>query len=370
MTIHNTLRLTRNLRRIIDKVIVYEKYVSSFKEIFKLHPLESSKNETYFKSLQLTVQEWGDGSILILNSAYTFGLLEKISKNSLKDAGTFYEVSKKTVLQFNGMNLESAHSWYKTALSAIWLAHPFENIETDEKINYWSQLNDKQKENAQKMCIEKFGLKGYEELSLKSGKEIEKIDNLDEKIVCWMIQGSVHLENAIKCKVSNFTKVINNQMENNNFKFNYKIITKLIDKRLLNFHEIGYAKKIMDISKIEIPVDSYSNLKGYALDTELKKQTNLKEIFEIFYVQNLFHKFKVKNDNILSFDFIKYNNIKQLIDKIDFNNLFVVKSMEKFILNETRENAGKNEKTGNLILNFSLELNLKEKTKHHKSIKI
>lgn len=370
MTTHNTLMLVRNLRRITDKKIVYEKSVASFEKIFELNPLESDKNKKCFKSLQLTVQEWGDGSILMLNSAYTWGLLEKIAINSLKDVGIFYEVAQKTVLQFKGMNLESAHNWYKTALTAIWLAYPSENIKVDKKINFWSQLNDKQKENSQRMCIEKFGLKGYENLLIKSGKDIEKINNLDEKIVCWMIQGSVHFENAVQYKVSNFAEVINHKVKNNAFKFDYEKITQLLDKRLLNFHEISYAKNIMDLSEIKIPVNSYPNLKGYVLDTELKEQTNLRELFEVFHVQNLFHKFKKQDKNITGFDFRKYTEIKQLIEQIDFNNIFVVKSMEKFIANEIKENKGDNEVLNNLILNLSLELNLLEKTKFHKTIKI
>ena len=370
MTIHNTLRLSRNLRRITDKKIVYEKSVASFKEIFSLNPLDSEKNEKYFKNLQLTVQEWGDGSILMLNSGYTWGLLESIIKNSIIDTGTFYEVAQKTVLQFKGMNVETAHNWYKTALTAIWLAHPFESVKKDKKINYWSQLNDKQKENAQKMCIEKFALKGYENLCIKNGKDIEKINHLDEKIVCWMIQGSIHFENAVQYKVSSFAKVINHKIKNDGFKFNYEKISDLIDKKLLNFHEIFYVRDIMDISEIKIPVNSYPNLKGYTLDTELKEQTNLKELFEIFHVQNLFHKFKKPDKNITGFDFRKYSEIKQLVEQIDFNNSFVVKSMEKFIANEIKENKGDNEALSNLILNLSLEFNLLEKTKNHKTIKI
>lgn len=365
-------QLIRNLQRKVNHRIAYgQRGSKTFDEIFELHPLFSDKNKTHFKNMNLITQEWGaKKDITILNAGYTLGLLKKIAENDVNDVVGFYDLAKITVLNFTKDNIINPHSWFKKISTMFWLSHSNAN----EKLNYWNELNNKQKEEALQIGLELYGEKAYKNIESKN----LGIENLNEKMLYLFLHSNIHLSQLIDAKLNKIEEVIHyNLAQNHNI--NYEILSEMINIKSINPYVvnmcINYLSKI-DWDKINLSVEKMKESKNLIIETD-KDTVLLKDFYELVNIQawllkkkNSFYK-KESSEEINDFSFTPYRTCLEILNKYDRNNSFIHQSLNKFIETQITNCDEKTKKEEiDLWMVCRLDLSLAERTKTPKLKKI
>lgn len=370
----NTRKLIRTLARERNPMIVYDNKATEFKEIFKIHPLESKKNQSYFEKMDLTIEYWGNGSILMLRSGFTYDILQKISKNSLKDVVTFYELAKHTTLNFLKDKTDITHAWYKTSLTMLWLAHPEHNI---DGLNYWKELSPQQKDNATRLAIEIYGANGYKNIETKN---IETLNSL-EKIIEVFLHSNIHLKEVITHKNNKIQEVVD-YVFNQGVKIDYEKLTQLINLKKYNPYILAqltkHPSKVFDITKINLPIDKLKQVNDLIIDSD-KDFIPMQDFYDLVTIQSLFIKMKNfiitsgKAEPVKDFEFKSYTQLSEIIFLAHIGNEFVSKSFIKFfntIKEKLLSNLEIKDKEKDFWLNATLEMELIEKPNKKISVKI
>jgi len=279
MSSHNLRILTRNLRKEEEKRILYKNRASSWKTIFKHHPLESSKNVPIFEDMIHCVEHWGgkDDPIVILRSAYTWDKLLDISKNSLQDCLTFYEVAKNTIIYKKGILDESSNKWFKRALTSIYLS----KSNVPDSLNFLSELNHEHKEKVLSIAFQFFGvdaLPQYEKL-----KNEFNLQNFYEKLIFWYWDVSPKEKNLID-------NVIEKVGEKNIINYDLEYIAdKIKPKNLFKYQSEEINKRFIPFSNIMVKTERYvvQHEKMYCVINTEKEITTLENIYNLLSCQYL-----------------------------------------------------------------------------------
>lgn len=289
MTANNLKILARNMRKEQERKIVYNNRASSWKTIFKHHPLESSKNESLFYNMEHCKEYWGGqsnskDSIIVLRSAYTWDNLLKISKNSLKDCSTFYDIAKHTFLNKQSVLQESTDSWFKEALTAIYLSK--ENA--PDSLNFLSQLNQEQKEKTLSLAFQYFGvsvLPKYEEY-----KDELNIQNFNEKLIFWYWGADARNNNLID-------QVIDKLIEIKKIVFDTEYLAAYFHpKNLLKLQSEEINKRFIPFKDIIVETKRYVAKvpKIFCVMNEEIERTSLENVYNLFCIQCLLKDLDIK----------------------------------------------------------------------------
>lgn len=376
--------LARNMRKEQEKRIVYNNRASSWKTIFKHHPLESNRNESLFHNMEHCKEYIGAGganskdTVITLRTAYTWSNLLKISENSLQDCLTFYDIAKHTFLNNWSILRDSNDNWFKKALTAIYLSKD----NAPESMNFLSQLNQEQKETTLALAFQYFGkqvLPKYEK-----HKSEFNIQNFNEKLVFWYWAADARENNFID-------QVIEELNTNKKIVFDTEYLAnKFQSKHLLKSQSAVIDQRFVPFKDILVETQRYvaRSEKLYCVMNEESEKTSLKNIYNLFCCQSLIKqleiKLKDKNSPIVMIGEVrepnfagflgefKYDSIEQIFNDYPLTNESK-NSMEKFIeLNRSNIDCKKdpiywsNVQSVFLthVLNDSLEI--KEKLKNKK----
>lgn len=349
-----------------------EKGTMTFEEIFKKHPLESLQNEKHFKNIDLITQRYGaKKDVIVLNPNYALKLLKKIAKNDVNDVGNFYELAKLTVLNFTKKKLTDPNRWFKKVLTMFWLSVP----ECHNKMNYWSELNTDEKDDILKMALEFYGVSAY--------KNIEKknlgIENINEKMIYLFLHSNIHFIDLIDIKLNKIEEVIDYNSNQGNI-INHDILSEMIDPLIINPYIINVCLNYssnLDLEKVNILVSKMRESKVLIFDTD-KKVIPLKDFYELVNIQswlikkkNSFYKDKDEIEDIKDFSFTPYRTCLDILKTYDKNNIFINKSLIKFI-NSNSLSCNENSKKEELDMwaFAALEISLPLKEVKQKSNKI
>lgn len=287
MNTRNVLILARNLRKEEEKLL-YKNRSSSWKTVFKHHPLESQKNERFFKNIVHSVDKWGSSDILILRSAYTWEILLEISKNSLQDCLSFYELAKNTILYKKGILGENSTNWFKKALTAIYLSHS----DASENLNFLSELNTEQKEKSLALAFQFFGtnaIQNYDKL-----KNHFNIDKFNEKLILWYWDADSRDINLID-KVIDYL----NQNMTINYDLNY-IAEYFKPNNLLKSQSKQVNERFIPFSDIVVQTKRYISQSDriYCVINDDLEVISLENIYNLFCCQALIKTLEIKAEEI------------------------------------------------------------------------
>jgi hypothetical protein len=293
MSINNLKILARNMRQEQERRIVYNNRASSWKTIFKHHPLESNKNELLFYNMAHCTDSLGAGDvsknkIITLRTAYTWSNLIKISNNSLQDCITFYEVAKHTFLNNWSILQESNDKWFKKALTAIYLAKD----NAPESMNFLSELSQEQKETTVSLAFQYFGtnvLPKYE----KHEEELN-IQNFNEKLIFWYWAVDVRENNLID-------QVIDKLIETKKIVFDTEYLAEYFQpKQLLKPQSEQINKRFIPFKNIAVETKRYNaaSLKIVCIMSEEFEKTSLENIYNLFCSQCLIKQLEIINEEI------------------------------------------------------------------------
>ncbi len=375
MSSHNLRILVRNLKEREQEKLFYKNRSSSWKTIFKHHPLESKKNEQLFMNMVHCIDNWGgkDDPIVILRSGYTWDHLLEISSNSLQDCLTFYEIAKNTILYKKSLLDDSSNNWFKQALSAIYLSR--ENA--PENLNFLSELKEDKKEKTLALAFQYFGvdvLPKYEKLKNQFNNE-----KIKEKLIFWYWDVAPKTSNLLDKVIDNLNSKDNkgydleylaNHLKPNNL---FKKQSEEINKRFFKFNDL-IVKTERYVSKSE---------KVYCVINEEVETTNLQNIYNLFCCQNLIKALepeikkypKVEDLNKISMN--TFLDTSKINSTLDIFNAYPIdteskKSMEEFI--ELNKSKSKNENYWNevqaVFLSKVLEMDLDKNNNIQKKLKI
>lgn len=325
-------KLTSYLRLKEGKRIAYgERGTKTFNEIFELHHLLSDKNKPHFEKINLITQEWGAyKKITILNSGYTLYLLKKIADNDVNDVATFYELAKLTVLRFAKDKVVNPEAWFKKVSTMFWLSKP----QASYKLNYWNELDHKQKDSALQMSLELYGAPAYKNIEAQS----LGVENLNEKMIHLFLHSNIHLSSLIDAKLNKIEEVVHYNL-NQNKPINYDVLTSMIDTKNINPYVINMCINYpsnLDWDKINVPVTKMKESKVLIIETE-KEAIPLRDFYELVNIQawllkkkNSFYE-KEQKEEINDFSFTPYKTCLEILTRYDKGNEFVHKSLVSFI---------------------------------------
>jgi hypothetical protein len=358
-------RLISFLRQKEGNRIAYgERGTKTFDEIFDIHPLLSDKNKVHFKNMNLITQEWGaKKDITILNAGYTLGLLKKIADNDIGDVVTFYELAKLTVLRFTKEKVINPDAWFKKVSTMFWLSNP----QASDKLNYWNELDSKQRDSVLQMSLELYGAPAYKNIETKK----LGIENLNEKMIYLFLHSNIHLSSLINTKLNKIEEVVHYNL-NQNKPINYDILTSMIDTKNINPYVINMCINYpsnLDLDKINVPVSKMKESTVLIIDTA-KEVIPLRDFYELINIQswllkkkNSFYD-KEPKEVINDFSFTPYRTSQEIMSGYDRNNEFIHKSLIKFI---EKQKSSCNEKTKkeevDLWMVAKLDISLLEKPK-------
>ncbi|NCP98417.1 hypothetical protein GW796_00890 [archaeon] len=320
MSIHNTLRLARTLRRERDVKIVYENKVASWTNIFKKHPLKSIKNETIFHKMEHSKEYFGDSGvekekILILRSSYTLGLLMEIAENSLSDCKTFYDICQKTFLNQKGILNDDINSWFKNSLSTLYLAHK----DAPQELNYLSELTQEKKEKVLFLAFQYYGIKAFN--NYKESKENFNIENFNDKLILWYWNANGKEKNLL-------TEVIDYLIDKKLLKLDLNYIAdNLQPNSLLKEQSFKINKDYIPFNEILVLPERYNiNIKQFLFENKNQQERiKLTDIFNLLCIQKVLSEVVKKGDltedmkNELNYKFINgkiYHHINEIF--LDF----------------------------------------------------
>jgi hypothetical protein len=348
MSDHNLRILTRNLRRERDRAIVYNNRASSWKTIFKHHPLESKENESLFYNMEHCKEYLGaEDNIIVLRTAYTWTNLQKIAENSMLDCLTFYEVAKHTFLSKKGLLDNSTHLWFKKALTALYLSRD----NAPESLNFLSDLNQEQKEQSLALSFQSFGINSLPKY--EKYKKALNIENFNEKLLFWYWNVDARSNNLID-------QVIDKLGKNKKVAFDHEYLAEYFQpKNLLKYQSEEINKRFVPFKDIIVETKRYAvkNQKLYCLMNEEIEKISLKNIYDLFCCQSLIKQFQKKweneNSDIVLMGDVKETNFASFLGEFKYSSLPEIfndypltkeshKSMEEFIelnLSKAKDNA-------------------------------
>jgi hypothetical protein len=267
-----------DLQRKLEPKIVYDNRIMNWETILKRHPVESKENIALFREMENCKEYWGDteNPIIILRASHTWDLLVKISKNSKKDCGVFYDIAKHTMLNNKGVLTKEIDDWFKKSLTAIYLSYP----NTPRELNYLQSLNQEQKESALFLAFQYFAnnpIQKYKEL-----KEDLNIENFNEKLL-------LSYWNADSRK-TNFIDVTIDKLDIKSTDFNLEYIAKNINpNHLVKYQSFEINERFLPLNKIEVETEKYfiNNNNKVCLLSENNKTYKLDKILSLFFCQKL-----------------------------------------------------------------------------------
>jgi len=298
------LKTNRDLQRRVEPKIVYDNRIMNWETIFKTHLIESKENISLFYEMEHCKEYLGNSNnpILTLRASRTWDLLYKISKNSMKDCGVFYDIAKHTMLNNKGFLTKEIDDWFKNSLTSIYLSYP----NTPVELNYLKSLNQEQKESALFLAFQYFAnnpIQKYKEL-----KEDLNIENFNEKLL-------LSYWNA-DSKKTNFIDVTIDKLGIKPTDFNLEYIAKKINpNNLVKYQSFEINERFLPLNQIEVETEKYfiNNNNKVCLLNENYKTYKLDKILSLFFCQKLLkslEKYRQQQKN--PFSFIKSNNTSEL----------------------------------------------------------
>jgi hypothetical protein len=280
MSQYNLLLLARKLRKEEEKPIFYKNRKSSWKTIFKKHPLESKANEALFQKMVHCKENFGldDGyGEVTLRSAYTWSILTQIAEKSLKDCATFYEIAQHTLFHHDFIVKQSINNWFKKSLTALYLS----NSNAPEELNYLSTFNQEQKEASLSKAFQYSGIKTLPQYeALKSEFNIK---NFNEKLIFWYWEADNQDNNYVD-------KVIEKLGEKKPLEYNLEYIAENFKpNNLLKNQSLEIDKRFIPFSDINVLTKRYAikTEKNYCQINEETDKIPLSVIFNLFCCQTL-----------------------------------------------------------------------------------
>ncbi len=338
-------QLVRNLRRERHPMIVYDRKATTWKDIFKKHPIENPANEKIFYEIEHCREFLGDKNssdpILVLRSGYTWGVLRKIAENSLSDCLTFYEVAQKIMLNKKSIMENSIHNWFKMSLSALFLTKQ----DAPGSLNFFVELDEKNKEKALATAFQYYGENAY--VNFINHPEL-KIEKFQEKLILWYWDADARQHNFIDRVLDEIKKknplvldcdyIAENLKPNNLLKYQ----TIEINKRFISLDQLKISSARVNVSYADhvclLQKKQETSTVGEVFDL-LKIQKIIKELSKIKREEK-YPKLFVKNKPAVDghfrfFDGKKYSSILEVFyslngRKIDLDSMveFVEKNLE------------------------------------------
>ena len=282
MSVFNTLKLARNLRRERSPKIVYDNKAMDWEDIFKLHPVKNKDNINQFYNMEHCKQYLGnpDDAILVLRSGYTWDLMRKIFNNAPEDCATFYDITYKTMLNRKGIMDSSIHSWFKKSLSALYLSQ--ENV--SERLNYFNELKDEQKEDAIKLSFQYFGENAFHQYKKKN---IHNIENMNEKLLLWYWEADSRQHNFLDRVIDEIKPF---------FDLEY-IADKFKPKSLLKYQTEEINKKYIPLENIIVDSNRYiCDEKNIVCLPPKDIKLCLSEIYSLLAIEHLIKELSIIED--------------------------------------------------------------------------
>lgn len=272
-------QLVRNLRRERNPMIVYDGKATTWKEIFKKHPIESKENESLFHQIENSKEFFGDKNsskaILILRSGHTGTILRKIANNSIKDCISFYEVAKKTITDPSGLMNDSIHLWFKVNLSALYLAHK----DAPEELNLFKQLDEKNKEKAICIAFQYYGEQAYKNFLLHESEL--KVEHFNDKLILWYWDTDARQHNFIDRVLDEIKKT-----QPLVFDLDY-IAENLKPNNLLKYQTIEIQERFISLEDLKIKSERVNvNYADHVCLLQSKKEVaTIDEVFNLLKTQ-------------------------------------------------------------------------------------
>lgn len=310
-----------NIERKNNHVIVYDNYITDWKEIFKIHPIKNNLNKELFYMIENSkryIEIYSkENEKIELNDLYTWNLLRKIAQNSYEDCVTFYEIGKKILKNKNEDKNEYVDKWFKKALTSIYLSKK----QIPESLNYLNDLNNEDREEVLMTSFQYFG-----ENSIDMYKKLENYFNIsyfNEKLILnyWKINNNSH----------NFIdRVIDNLNPNRNFDLNY-LTTNIEKKFLLKYQTFKINNHFINFKDIFVNANQYFDKKYQNIENK-NKIVPLSEMLSINVIL-----FLIKNNeefnNIKNKDMFVMNNIENKNKKYNFCDHKFYKNIEDIFNN-------------------------------------